>query len=101
MKGTLTVTFSEPIDPASARPDAFSFKVWSLKRNAGYGSRHHEEHGLDITAAHLGADGRTVTLGIPSLAPTQCYELRAHVTGTDGAPIDRSIHGTIHQLSER
>lgn len=101
MKGTLTVTFSEAIDPASARPDAFSFKVWSLKRNAGYGSKHHEERGLDITAAHLGADGRTVTLGIPSLAPTQCYELRAHVTGTDGAPIDRSIHGTIHQLSER
>jgi hypothetical protein len=100
-KGALTVTFSDPIEPASAKPDAFAFKVWSLQRSANYGSKHYDEHPLDITASHLSADGRTVNLDIPTLAPTQCYELRMKVQAPDAASIERSIHGTIHRLAEK
>ena len=100
-KGALTVTFSEPLDPASVKADAFGFKVWSLKRSANYGSKHYDEHPLDINVSHLAADARTVTLDIPALAPTQCYELKAWLLGADGAVIERSLHGTIHQLSEK
>jgi hypothetical protein len=42
-----------------------------------------------------------VTLDIPELAPTQCYELKARLLGADAAAIDRSLHGTIHHLSEK
>jgi hypothetical protein len=100
-KGAISVTFSEPIDPASVQPDAFAFKVWFLKRSASYGSNHYGEHPLQITAAHLSPDGRTVTLEIPTLAPTQCYELKARLLGADGTAVERSLHGTIHQLAEK
>jgi glucose/arabinose dehydrogenase len=99
--GALRVTFSDALDPASVTSDAFAFKVWGLKRSANYGSKHYDERPLEIKQAKLGADARTVTIAIPTLAPTQCYELKARVLGAEGATIERSIHGTIHQLSER
>ncbi len=98
-KGALTVTFSDPLDPATVRPDAFALKVWSLHRSASYGSKHYDEHPLEIEGARLSADSRTVTLDIPTLAPTQCYELKARLLGADGATLEPALHGTIHQLS--
>jgi hypothetical protein len=83
------------------KPDAFVLKVWALKRSAGYGSGHVGERPLPITAAQLATDGRTVTLTIPDLAPTQCYELAVKLRAPDGTAIDRSIHGTIHALAEK
>ena len=100
-KGAFSVTFSDPLDPGSVKPDAFALKVWSLQRNANYGSKHYDEHPLDITAARLSADARTVTLDIPTLAPTQCYELKVGLQAPDGATFARSLHGTIHQLAEK
>jgi mono/diheme cytochrome c family protein len=83
-KGSLTVTFSDPVGD----PDC-SMKVWSLKRSAKYGSGHFDERGLAIRTVKTSADGRTLTLEIPDLAPTQCYELKIG---------DRVLHGTIHSL---
>ena len=100
-KGALSVTFSEALDATNVKPDAFAFKVWSLKRSASYGSKHYDEHPLDISAARLSADARTVTLDIPALAPTQCYELKASLQGPDGTTFARSLHGTIHQLTDK
>lgn len=99
-KGTLSVVFSEALEPGSVVPEAFAFKVWSLKRSADYGSNHHGERSLDITAAQLAADGRRITLTIPDLAPTLCYELKVNLlAGDDGSRVSRSVHGTIHRLA--
>ena len=84
-KGALTVTFSEPIPTP-----ACSMKVWSLKRTKNYGSKHHDERELTIRAVKPSADQRTLTLEIPDLAPTHCYELKIG---------DRVLHGTIHELA--
>ncbi len=99
--GAMSVTFNDAIDPASVTSDAFALKVWSLKRSAGYGSKHHGERPLEVTGARLNADARTVTLEIPTLAPTQCYELKVNLKAPDGSAIVRSLHGTIHQLAEK
>ncbi len=101
VEGALSVKFSEPIDPASVKPDAFALKVWSLQRNANYGSKHFDEHPLEITSTRLSADARTVTLDIPALAPTQCYELKVSLQAPDGSTFARSLHGTIHQLGKK
>jgi hypothetical protein len=101
MKGALRVTFSDPIDPASVNTDAFAFKVWSLKRSADYGSKHYDEHPLEISTARLSADAATVIFDIPTLAPTHCYELKARLKGANGENIERSLHGTIHRLAEK
>jgi cytochrome c5 len=83
-KGAMTVTFSDSIiDTKSA------IKVWSLKRTKNYGSKHHEEHELMIRGVKLTEDKKTITLDIPDLAPTWCYELKIG---------DRVLHGTIHEL---
>jgi hypothetical protein len=97
----LSATFSDPLDMATVKPDAFALKVWSLKRSANYGSNHYDEHPLEIQGARLSADGRTVTLDIPTLAPTQCYELKASLQAPNGTTIARSLHGTIHQLADK
>ena len=97
--GKLTITFSETLDPASINADAFKFKVWYLKRSATYGSSHQEEHAVPITAATVDATGRIITLQIPTLAPTQCYELAIKVKSSTGAEIVRSMHGTLHEIS--
>jgi hypothetical protein len=96
----LVVTFSDKLDPASVKPDAFAYKVWHLKRSASYGSGHIDEHPVKIAAGSLGSDGRTVTLEIPTLTPTQCYELLVKVRAADGTEVTRSLHGTIHQLAK-
>ena len=98
-RGQLRVTFSDPLEAASVQPGAFAFKIWSLKRSANYGSQHYGEHALAIAAAQVAADGRTVTLNIPDLAPTQSYELKLKLRGADGAEIERNLHGTLHALS--
>ena len=100
-RGSLRVTFNDALDPASVTADAIAMKVWRLKRTANYGSNHYDEHPLEITKASLSADGRTVRIDIPALAPTQCYELKLRFTGKDGETIQRSLHGTIHRLSEK
>ena len=100
-KGSLTVTFSDPLAAASVKPDAFALKVWALKRTKNYGSKHHDEHAMPIATARLSADGRTVTLAVPTLAPTHCYELKVTLKAPDGTAIERSLHGTIHALSDK
>jgi hypothetical protein len=86
-QGAMVVTFSDPVtDPNS------TIKVWSLKRTKKYGSEHHDEHELSIKAVSFSQDKRTVTLEIPDLAPTHCYELK----------IGNSVlHGTIHPFGKR
>ena len=67
---------------------------------ANYGSNHYDEHPLQITGARVGTDSRSVTLEIPALAPTQCYELKLRLAGKSGESIEHSLHGTIHRLGE-
>jgi hypothetical protein len=97
-KGTLAVHLSDPVDPEAIRTDAFAFKVWSLKRSAGYGSDHHGEHALNIRGVRLEADRRTVILDIPDLAPTHCYELKMRLAVPGGATVERVLHGTLNDL---
>ena len=85
MRGTMSVTFCDPITDTRS-----TIKVWSLKRTKNYGSKHHDEHELPIRSVKLSDDKRTLTLDIPDLAPTHCYELKIG---------DRVLHGTIHQLA--
>ncbi|MEO6742257.1 MAG: hypothetical protein ABIP20_18595, partial [Chthoniobacteraceae bacterium] len=61
----------------------------------------YDEHPLEITAARVSEDQRTITLTIPALAPTMCYELTTKLRSPDGVPVVRSLHGTIHQLADK
>jgi mono/diheme cytochrome c family protein len=83
-EGSISVTFSDPIEPIDC-----AMKVWSLKRTKSYGSKHYDEHALTIKAEKWSEDRRMLTLEIPELAPTHCYELK--VNGC-------VVHGTLHSM---
>lgn len=100
--GGLRVTFTEPLDPATAgNITNYAVKVWGLKRTANYGSPHVNEHALRLASATLGADGRTVTLELPELAPTWGLELAYQLRDAQGGAYQGRLHGTLHQLRDR
>jgi hypothetical protein len=93
-KGKISVVFNEPVrllKPEMTMSDQLtcSLKVWNLKRSAQYGSKHFDERSLTISQTRLSDDKRTITLEVPDLAPTHCYELKIG---------DSVLHGTIHEL---
>lgn len=96
------ITFTDPLDAASAAdPRGYGVKVWGLKRSQNYGSKHVNERPLTVSAAVLSADGKTVRLTIPDLAPTWGMEIRFRLAGHDGRPVTGTIHNTIHELKPR
>jgi len=100
-KKGLKITFTEPIDRASASdPAHYSVKTWSLKRTANYGSEHYNEKPLRVTAASLSEDGRTVSLTLPDIRPTWGMKINYQASGPRGQPCEGMIHNTIHKLSD-
>ena len=94
----LKVSFSDPLDAAQAtRVDSYTIKVWSLQRSANYGSKHFDEHEIQVTGAELSADHKAVTLTIPELAKTWCMEISCRLKSADGEDFERVIHNTIHR----
>lgn len=97
----LTVSFSDPIARETiADTKNFAFTTWDLKRTKNYGSKHYNEQQLEISQASLSPDGKQLTLTIPELSPTWCYELKCRLTTKDGDIVERVLHGTIHNLND-
>ncbi|MGI9474387.1 MAG: DUF6797 domain-containing protein [Rubripirellula sp.] len=101
-KERIDITFSDPLQPeASGDESRYSIKVWDLKRTKQYGSKHFNERELDVVAATLLADGKTVRLEIPELKPTWGMEIVCRLKSAEGDDFRRVIHNTIHQIGER
>ncbi len=97
-KGSVTLTFSDPLDPATAADAArCAVKAWNLKRSASYGSNHVDEHPLPVTRAEL-TTPTTLKLTIPDLAPTMGLEISCTVKSPGGADTTRVMHATVHEL---
>jgi hypothetical protein len=96
----LSLTFTEPLDPASVDSQRVQIKTWSLKRTANYGSDHYDEQPLTVQAATLSADHRTLLLQIADLRPTWCMEIRYALRSESDTPVEGVIHNTIHVLAD-
>lgn len=97
----MTLTFSGDLDRASATDATrYAVKTWSLKRTVNYGSDHYDTKALQVAAARLADDKRTLFLEIPELQPTWCMEIKYSIKGSAGEPIDGLIHNTIHRLQD-
>ena len=100
-KDGMAITFSAPLDRATATDHRrYEAKIWALKRTEKYGSDHINERPAPITAATLSADGRTVLLAMPEIAPTWCMEITYAVKGSDGTEVKGTIDNTIHRLRD-
>lgn len=97
----MRITFSDPVDPAvAARAENYTLKVWGLNRSANYGSPHVNEHEIAVSQAEISADGRTVTLTVPDIAPTRGMEIRYQLQDAAGTAFSGVIHNTIHNLGK-
>ena len=94
--GGVDVTFTDPLDPKAVDAKSFDVKVWGLKRSKDYGSKHIDEHSLAVAKATVSADGKSVRLELPDLAPTWGMEIKYRLKGTDGRVVTGIIHNTIH-----
>ena len=95
----LEVSFSGELNAEiAADPSRYAVKAWDLRRTGNYGSPHLNERALEITAAELSPDGKTVVLKISDIEPTWCMELRYDLESSEGRPVNGTIHNTIHAL---
>lgn len=97
--GALELTFTDALDAKALDAKSFDVKVWGLVRSKNYGSKHLDEKPLSVTKATLSADGKTVRLDVPDLAPTWCMEIKYRLHGADGRAFTGTIHNTVHALA--
>jgi sugar phosphate isomerase/epimerase len=107
LPGALELTFSEPLDPATAADaGSYGLKQWNYRYAAQYGSADWsvadpEKEGRDdvpVAAAALSADGRTLTLRVAGLRPVMQFALRYNLDTAAGCPARGEVYGTIHRV---
>jgi len=110
-KAGVALTFTQPLDKAAAE-DAqnYSGERWNYQRTSNYGSpefkltkgpdgkeqRGHDK--LDITAAKLSADGKTVTLAITDLQPVNQQLLKFQLKTAGGVEFKQDVLHTINVI---
>ncbi len=93
----IELAFASPLEK-SAGAEAFTVTVWDLKRSRTYGSERLNTRELHIEDVTLSADGRTVLLQIPDLAPTWIVEVAYNLQAADGTAFDGVVQGTVYAL---
>jgi hypothetical protein len=106
-KTTVTVTFAEPLDKAAAEDlESWSAERWNYRWTRGYGSKEYSvknpaktgHDAVEITAAKVSADNKTVTLTMTDLKPVMQQSLKYDLKSADGAKVRGAIYHTIHAL---
>jgi len=98
-KGQVTIGFSDALDPKSAADiSASEVRAWDLQRTKNYGCKHLNERAWTISKAEISADGKTITLEIPELAPTWGMSMKLKLRGAGGEAFEREINNSIFTL---
>ncbi|MDB6015977.1 MAG: Cytochrome c oxidase polypeptide [Pedosphaera sp.] len=107
-KESIQLTFTEPLDPSSANDvENYSSKRWNyVAKGDNYGANEISvvsptKRGRDvvnITAASLSPDGRTVTLKIEDLKPVQQMSIKYTLKAKDGVEMSQDVQFTINKL---
>jgi len=92
------ITFSEPLDPASVKPEALNIRTWDYKRTANYGSKHLNEKSHPVISSSLSSDGKTLTFNIAELATCWQMSIKYQLKAKDGSVVNGEIQNTIHTL---
>jgi hypothetical protein len=105
--GGVELTFSQPLDKASAEDlQNWSGKRWNYVRSEDYGSpevsvkdaKKKGRENINITAAKLSADGKTVRLAIEDARPAMQQAIKWDLKAQDGTKVAQEIQQTIHEI---
>ncbi len=106
-KAGVALTFTQPLDKSAAEDvQNYSGERWNYLRTSNYGSpefsvENPEKKGhdkLDITAAKLSADGKTVTLAITALKPVNQQLLKFQLKTAGGVEFKQDVLHTINVI---
>ena len=106
-KAGVALTFTQPLDKSAAEDvQNYSGERWNYLRTSNYGSpefsvENPEKKGhdkLDITAAKLSADGKTVTLAITALKPVNQQILKFQLKTAGGVEFKQDVLHTINVI---
>jgi hypothetical protein len=102
----VTLTFDHPLDAKSVA-DLSHYKVgrWNYRWSADYGSKNWSvaepnKVGIDpvsVTAATLGADGRSVWLKFADMRPAMQTKIEYDLKAADGSPRKGAVYTTIRE----
>ena len=100
------LTFDHPLDPKSVA-DLSHFKVgrWNYRWSADYGSKHWSvaepnKQGIDtvnVTAATLGGDGKSVRLKFADMRPAMQTKIEYDLRAADGSAHKGAVYTTIRE----
>ena len=71
------LTFTKPIDPASATDEAFEMSAYTYGYKKGYGSPEVEKSTPQVTVASVAEDGKSLVLKVDGLVKGHVHELHA------------------------
>jgi type 1 glutamine amidotransferase len=103
----IRIVFSESLDRAAAGdPARYVVERWNYRWTGEYGSKDYSvadpsregRDSMDVESARLSGDGREVFLKIADLKPVMQMKIAMSLRSADGAPVERTIHHTIHKL---
>lgn len=103
----IQLTFSEPLDPASATdPNNWQIEQWNYRWTEEYGSEHYSaanatQTGHDkvqVDSIKLSSDKTKVTLNIPTLRPVMQMNIRINLKSAAGKPVNIDLYNTINEL---
>jgi hypothetical protein len=103
----VSITFTDPLDPTTAN-DAGSYDIeqWNYKWSAAYGSAEYSvanptkkgHDTVEVKSAKLQADGRTVFLEIPAIAPVMQMGITYKLKAAGGANVEGAVYNTINRV---
>ncbi len=106
----IEITFTDALDPASVRDlQNWSVERWNYQWTEKYGSpefklsdpqaKGHDP--VDVTAATLSADGRTIRLTLASVVPAMQQRIRYALKSASGQAVESEILHTVHRVPGR
>jgi len=102
-----TLSFSAPLNAKTA-VDAgnYSAERWNYHYSGSYGSpefsvseptqKKHDK--LDVKSVRVSADGKTITLQIDGMKPSDQLKIKYNVDAADGTPLSQEVYATVHKL---
>ncbi len=108
--GTIEIVFSAPLDKSVAEDaDNYNLRQWNYRWTENYGSAHYKvsnpkQQGFDeveVQAATLAPDGKTVTLKVEKLQPVMQMKIAFNLKSADGAKVRQAIYNTINVVGDR
>ncbi|HLL91108.1 MAG TPA: hypothetical protein VK324_17545, partial [Tepidisphaeraceae bacterium] len=101
----LAVTFSAPLDKeAAVDADNYAAERWNYLWSSAYGSpqvsvedpKRRERDPVDIEAAAVSDDGRTVTLKVADMKPAMQYKVQLDGKAADGTAFEWTLYNTVN-----